>query len=93
VVWVGGADDSLVDRAILEFSATGYQAKKDSFTPGTESRNVCNRGRRGRGLQLELAEVLRRRFFRNLTRAGRQHTTPELAHFASVVRKVIHAAE
>lgn len=90
-VWVGGADDALIDRAIEFFSAAKYSASRDRFTPGTEPRNVCNRGRSGRGLQFELSESLRRHFFRDLTRPGRSHPTSELERFAHVVREILKA--
>jgi phage replication-related protein YjqB (UPF0714/DUF867 family) len=89
LVWVGGADDALAELAIQRLSATEYPAAQDRFTPGAESRNVCNRGRCRKGLQLELSESLRERFFRDLTRVGRQHPTPALDQFAAVIRTIL----
>jgi len=89
LIWVGGADDHLIDTAIKELQAAGYAASRDTFTPGREPKNVCNRGRSGCGLQLEISESFRRRLFRDLTRAGRQHPTPELNRFAVLVRGMV----
>jgi phage replication-related protein YjqB (UPF0714/DUF867 family) len=92
LVWVGGADGTLVKRAIATLTSAGYAARADSYTPGAEAANLCNRGRAGGGLQFELAEALRSRFFENLTRAGRRRPTDALPRFAVVVRELLGAA-
>ena len=49
---------------------------------GKGAKNICNRGRGGAGVQLEITEGLRRTFFRQLSpRSERQHTTPAFERF------------
>jgi phage replication-related protein YjqB (UPF0714/DUF867 family) len=92
LIWVGGADDALVKRAVRHFSAAGYWAQIDTFTPGAEASNLCNRGRAGGGIQLELPEAFRVQFFANLTRAGRQVVKPAFEQFTNMVRQLLEAA-
>ncbi|MGI9245928.1 MAG: poly-gamma-glutamate hydrolase family protein [Steroidobacteraceae bacterium] len=56
---------------------------------GEHPRNVCNHGRAGAGVQLELSDGLRRRFFHDLTPSGRARPRSALHHFAAVVRETL----
>jgi phage replication-related protein YjqB (UPF0714/DUF867 family) len=59
----------------------------DPELAGIAADNVCNRGRRRAGVQLELSSGLRKTFFESLDSQGRARPTEELAKFASAVRK------
>jgi phage replication-related protein YjqB (UPF0714/DUF867 family) len=68
----------------------GFTAEKDGPTrAGLHPRNLCNRGRQARGLQLELSEGLRGRLFRSLDRRGRQHPTPAFHQLARSLRAAL----
>ena len=56
---------------------------------GVQSANICNLGRLGAGLQLELSLGLRRTFFQSLTHAGRKQPRPRLAEFGRLVRHAL----
>jgi phage replication-related protein YjqB (UPF0714/DUF867 family) len=60
-VLLGGLNDRLkreVARALMEF---GFSCQADGHRfPGIDPRNICNRGRSGEGVQLELSEQLRK---------------------------------
>ena len=90
-IWVGGADIQLRDQAIRLFASRGYPAKLDTFTPGAEPGNLCNRGRRG-GLQLELSRAFRERLFEALDRVGRRNSTSEFVDFVAVARGLLVGA-
>ena len=92
VSWIGGSDEALVSLAVRELSRAGYRAERDYVTPGQEPENLCNRGRSGHGLQLELPEEFRRHCFRDLTRSGRVVVRPELTRFAAAVRNPLKAS-
>ncbi|MFN2199225.1 MAG: poly-gamma-glutamate hydrolase family protein [Anaerolineales bacterium] len=76
-VYTGGRDGPLQERVLHQLAQDGFHAQPDKpARAGLHPHNVCNRGRHGRGLQLELTEGLRRAMFHTLDRQGRQHPTP-----------------
>ena len=61
LVYLGGLDTALRDRLRETLTAAGFEARHDAQRyPGLHAMNVCNRGRSGRGVQLELPRSLRR---------------------------------
>jgi phage replication-related protein YjqB (UPF0714/DUF867 family) len=60
-VYIGGRDTRLAARigAHLEAADIPYETDGHPF-PGKHPENVCNRGRRGAGVQLEITHPLRR---------------------------------
>jgi len=95
VVFLGGRDEKLGAqvRAVLE--SQGYQVKihENPELQGIATVNICNRGRRGAGVQLELSSGLRKAFFESLTTEGREKPTDELAKFASAVREGLRGSD
>jgi phage replication-related protein YjqB (UPF0714/DUF867 family) len=62
LVYLGGLDTALRDRLRETLATKGFEARHDAQRyPGLHARNVCNRGRSGRGVQMELPRSLRRR--------------------------------
>jgi phage replication-related protein YjqB (UPF0714/DUF867 family) len=57
---------------------------------GLHPNNICNIGRSGAGVQLEISEGLRKSFFASLNCAGRRQTTCQLDKFSEAVRQVLH---
>ena len=60
-VLLGGLNETLKREVAIALERTGlsYLTKGHRF-PGTDPLNICNRGRSGKGLQLELSEGLRK---------------------------------
>ena len=59
-VYVGGLDVSLRNLAAAELRAAGFEARAENHIfPAIEPENICNRGRRNKGIQLELPRNLR----------------------------------
>jgi phage replication-related protein YjqB (UPF0714/DUF867 family) len=60
-VLLGGLNETLKREVASALAQTGrsYLTEGHRF-PGTDPQNICNRGRSGQGLQLELSEGLRR---------------------------------
>jgi phage replication-related protein YjqB (UPF0714/DUF867 family) len=57
---IGGLDLELRDRLAREFASDGFEARTEGHPfPATGPENICNRGRRGQGVQLELPRGLR----------------------------------
>lgn len=89
VVFLGGRDSGLGTCLRLALQKYGYNVKthNNPDLQGTAPANVCNRGVRYAGVQLELSVGLRRTFFESLKREGRRKPTTEFAKFADAVRK------
>ncbi len=90
-VYLGGRDEDLKQRIEAELNAAGFNTGLHS-DPNLQARshqNICNRGARGQGVQLELTRELRRSMFRSLTAIGRQETTPVFAGFVAATRAAI----
>lgn len=88
VVYVGGRDKAARVRIQQHLEAKAFTVREhaDPSLQGTHQSNICNVGRSGAGVQLELSLGLRRTFFASLNRAGRQQPTPRLAQFAEAIR-------
>lgn len=64
-VYLGGLDEELKSRFIEALLSAGFAARPDP-SPTRQGRgksNICNRGRSGRGVQLELPRGLRKSLF------------------------------
>lgn len=60
VVLVGGLDNDLAAELGAAMTKAGLECYLDGHEfPGTHANNICNRGRRGLGVQLELSAALR----------------------------------
>jgi phage replication-related protein YjqB (UPF0714/DUF867 family) len=59
--WLGGLDTALRDRIAAALRRAGFQALTGGHLfPADQPANICNKGRSGRGVQLELPRGLRR---------------------------------
>lgn len=60
-VLLGGLDAELKEKVCAAITAAGIEARVDGHGfRAVHPRNICNRGRRGTGVQLELTSALRR---------------------------------
>ncbi len=94
VIFLGGRDKKLGARLRAALERHGYKVKvhENPELQGMATANVCNRGRQGAGVQLELSFGLRETFFESLTAEGRKKPIDELAKFAGAVREGLRAA-
>jgi len=94
IVFLGGLDQYLCEYLKVALERHGYKVKihENSNLQGIAAANICNRGRRGAGVQLELSAGLRRTLFDSLTTEGRKKPTDELKKFATAVREGLLAA-
>jgi phage replication-related protein YjqB (UPF0714/DUF867 family) len=93
-VFLGGRDDELGAQLKASLERYGYAVKTHGNPDlhGLAAENICNRGRHGVGVQLELSSGLRQTFFQSLTEKGRKKPTDELVRFAAAVREGLHTA-
>jgi phage replication-related protein YjqB (UPF0714/DUF867 family) len=91
-VFIGGLDRASIDRLSRSLTSAGFAVKTpdNDRLAGQARANVCNRGRGGAGVQLEITDGLRSSFFRALSpRAERQHTTAAFSCFVNAVRETL----
>jgi phage replication-related protein YjqB (UPF0714/DUF867 family) len=91
-VFIGGRDTERVTRVTASLTDHGFdvRAVDRPHLDGRAANNVCNRGRSGAGIQLEIAEGLRRTFFQQLSpRPRRQRTTAAFDSFVAAVREAL----
>ena len=85
ITYVGGLDREAGQTISTALRTAGFAVSSHAQWAGTEPLNVCNRGRSGRGVQLELGLGLRKTFFESLGRSGRRFPTPRFHRFAETV--------
>ncbi len=91
-VYLGGRHHALKQAVSAALKARGVSAGEDPRFPGKTRQNICNRGRSGRGVQIELTQALRRSFFVELSSAGgRSRWMPAFYRFVSAVRSALEA--
>jgi phage replication-related protein YjqB (UPF0714/DUF867 family) len=91
-VYVGGLDESLIGELLAGFREAGIDAREDnSHHAGNATGNICNLGRSGMGVQLELTTGLRRAMFDGTKWWRRESTTEVFDRFVQVVRRVLLA--
>lgn len=88
-VFLGGLHEPLKRAIRKSLEADGFLVMHHSTLRGSEPANICNRGRSGHGVQLELSAGLRSTFFESLTPAGRRKGTERLALFCKCVRTAL----
>jgi dimethylargininase len=88
VVFLGGLHLELIEHLAAALERAGFRTSRDDRPAyaGTDPDNICNRGRLGRGVQLELPRGLRLRLFPALNAAGRRVRTCRFRRFRNVLR-------
>jgi len=91
VVFLGGLCSAVLASIRAELELHGFTVRElsGSNLQGHHPQNICNIGRIGAGIQLELSSGLRRSFFKSLTRTGRKISTPRLLQFTNLIRYVL----
>jgi phage replication-related protein YjqB (UPF0714/DUF867 family) len=87
VVYVGGSNEGIRIQLISALKGVGFQAQEDMTAhSGRDLQNICNRGLPEGGVQLEIAEGLRKKMFKGLKRNERAFTEPPFDTFVEAVR-------
>ncbi|HEX2979632.1 MAG TPA: poly-gamma-glutamate hydrolase family protein [Anaerolineaceae bacterium] len=91
-VYIGGLAAELKSAVFIALRQAGFGAEivqTQNGLAGRDPRNLCNRGRSGQGLQLELDSALRRAFFERAKGPRRNRRTPAFHGFIHAVRAVL----
>lgn len=92
VIYVGGLHDELRTRLINTLVSAEFDARLAVVNyAGTQLQNICNRGRSGRGIQLEISDGIRRTMFKALDRRGRKITTDVFRKFAASIHQELRS--
>ena len=88
VIFVGGNDLELRQRLSDSLIHAGFSAEDNprSGLEGTKSANVCNRGRAGRGCQIELSEGIRKKMFEKKVAGAAGGTREEFRDIVAALR-------
>jgi phage replication-related protein YjqB (UPF0714/DUF867 family) len=93
VVRLGGLDEDMKQRLHDSLRRGKFPVEiipKGGRHEGRQVDNICNRGIRGAGVQMELLKGMRQKFFKSLkTRKGRESRKPRFDDFVTAVRRVI----
>jgi phage replication-related protein YjqB (UPF0714/DUF867 family) len=89
IIYTGGLDLKLKKRITGQIESAGFVVGERASLMGTDPENLCNRGTGEGGVQLEISSGLRRLMFADLSRWGREKTTPVFHSFVIAVRKAI----
>lgn len=90
-VFVGGLDHILGARLGVALKAKGFDIRKhpNRKLQGLETKNLCNRGASGKGVQFELSRSVRQEMFSSLSREGRKHTTSKFCDLVDTIRSIL----
>lgn len=90
-VYLGGLDTALRGQALTVLSEAGFVAADDPSPTrqGRGATNICNRGRTGKGLQLELTLGLRKCLFLKSEEGISWHPSPLFFCLVSAVRRAL----
>jgi len=92
--YLGGLHNELKALLITELAKAGFDARlTEASYAGTQLQNICNQGRSGRGVQIEISEGLRRIMFKTFDRKGRKITTDVFQRFVGVIRSKLLSSD
>lgn len=83
--YVGGRHAAMKKAIRAALASAGFTATDARRFPGINPKNICNRGRSGMGVQLEISIAMRRLLFEDISRLHRKRIT---ACFPAYVRAV-----
>ena len=90
VVHVGGMDCRLRECVEERLRQAGFTTPREAFSlKGLDKRNICNRCRRGMGVQLEISKGLRARMLRDISYEAGLFCGGTFEAFIVAVRKAI----
>lgn len=93
VIHVGGLHEELKMRIIHALVEAGFDAHRaEAEYAGDQAQNICNRGRVGRGVQLEISEGLRRSMFKGFDRQDRKNPNYVFRIFVASVHAELASA-
>jgi len=91
IIYLGGRHEALKARIKGRLQKKGFavEERPKPSLQGTHALNVCNRGRAGRGVQLEITYGLRKKMFAALGKSNQKNHTRTFRAFVSALREAL----
>jgi len=95
MVYIGGLDNPLKDSVQNNLLEAGFKTGEhdNHELQGINPYNICNRGEKGQGVQLELSAGLRKKMFYSLRAKERNKKTELFGKFVLAVKKALLTEE
>ena len=95
MVYIGGLDTALKDKVQNNLLGAGFKTGEhdNHELQGINPYNICNRGIKGQGVQLELSAGLRKKMFYSLRAKDRNKQTELFEKFVLAVKEALSAEE
>lgn len=88
-VFLGGRDPALRKRIREALVSANFAIHENNRIPGINPHNICNRGRSGKGVQLEISATLRRRMFRFAPHSAQRTPTIDFDRFVAALKSAL----
>ena len=91
IVYIGGLDTGLKGKVIAALTREGFKTREhdNPELQGNHKWNICNRGKKGQGVQLELSFGLRRKMFYSLKTGHRHKKTALFEGFVLAIQTAL----
>lgn len=90
--YIGGLDEPLAERVRIELEKAGFSVSSASEDiEGEDKKNIVNKNKRKKGVQLEISTAQRKAFFTNddFSSANRQNRTEEFHAYTKAIQKAL----
>lgn len=88
--YVGGRHIAMKKAIRTALVSSGFTATDARRFPGINPKNICNRGRSGMGVQLEISFALRKLLFEDISRLHRKRGRPCFSAYVRAVQRGIN---
>jgi phage replication-related protein YjqB (UPF0714/DUF867 family) len=90
-IYIGGRHTHFKEIVRQKLTTVSFSVLESTRFPGLSPRNICNRCRGGRGVQLEISAGMRRTLFKDISRLRRKEVTAVFEKFAATMRDALGA--
>ena len=87
MTWIGGRYFQLKKAIKQALTAAGFPVADAMRFPGVNPKNICNKNRLGRGVQIEVSLGMRKLLFVDLTRLHRRPSTVCFSAYVSALQR------
>lgn len=93
-IFIGGRDKVFQQKLLMELKSKNYPVEENAKYLGKNIKNICNRTKTNKGIQLEFTRGIRCKMFTNWeTRKGRKETSEYfdtlVMDFQNIIKKII----
>lgn len=91
MVFIGGKNQKLKEKIMYGLRTVGFRAviSEEPGLRGISPKNICNRCRSGKGVQLEISRGLREKMFDNIDRRSLRKKTKFFFKFVNTIKEAL----